>query len=98
MPGPRHAKGKAIERVVLVFLADIKVLLIESGGLGGKPLLRDLSPGRGQKPGLGAFLVGGETLAHYLLPSFSIRVTEVCKLGRVTYTRLIGILTTFKCG
>ena len=40
VPGPRHAKGKAIElgeRVALVFLAEIKVLLIESGGLGGKP-------------------------------------------------------------
>ena len=39
VPGPRHAKGKAIElgeRVALVFLAEIKVLLIESGRLGGK--------------------------------------------------------------
>ena len=30
------------------------------------------------------------------LPFFSIRVTEVCILGSVTYARLIGILTTFK--
>ena len=28
-------------------------------------LVQDLAPGCGQKPGLGAFLVGGETLAHY---------------------------------
>ena len=40
VPGPRHAKAKAIElgeMVALVFLAEIKVLLIESGGLGGNP-------------------------------------------------------------
>ena len=40
VPGPRYAKGKAIElgeRVDLVFWAEIKVLIIESGGLGGNP-------------------------------------------------------------
>ena len=28
-------------------------------------LVQDLAPECSQKPGLGAFLVGGETLAHY---------------------------------
>ena len=59
-------------------------------------LVQDLAPGCSQKLGLGAFLVGGEALAHYQTSSFSIRVTELCILGSVTYARLIGILTTFK--